>query len=55
MNWLEAIFHYAPDSGDGSAETLLLLSVFAALVARVVGLRRNRAAEAARRVESTRR
>lgn len=45
MNWLEAIFHHAPDGGDGSAETLLLLVVFAGVVARLAGLRRHRAAE----------
>jgi hypothetical protein len=55
MNWLEAIFHYAPDSGDGSAETLLLLALFVVVVARIVGLRRNRAAGSARIAESTRR
>ncbi|HXR61988.1 MAG TPA: hypothetical protein VN720_00420 [Rudaea sp.] len=55
MNWLEAIFHHAPDGGDGSAEALLLLAVFVAVVARLAGLRGNRAAATARRLESTRR
>jgi hypothetical protein len=48
MNWLEAIFHCAPDNGDGSAETLLLLAVVGLVVARVVGLRRRRAGGTAR-------
>jgi hypothetical protein len=26
MNWLEAIFHYAPDQGNGIAEALFLLA-----------------------------
>ncbi len=30
MNWLEAIFHYAPDHGNGSAEALLI--VLAAII-----------------------
>jgi len=55
MNWLEAIFHYAPDHGDGSAEALLLLVVFVAVVAsKVRGLRRNAAGRDSRAFESTR-
>jgi len=54
MSWLEAIFHYAPDSGDGSAETLLLLAVCIAVVAKARGLRRKRAAETVSWVESMR-
>jgi hypothetical protein len=52
-NRLEAIFQHAPDGGNGSAATLLLLVVFAGVVARLAGLRRNRAAKTARRIAST--
>jgi hypothetical protein len=39
MNWLETIFHYAPDGGSGLAEALLVL-VIACLVARTWKRRR---------------
>jgi hypothetical protein len=29
MTWLETIFRYAPDGGNGSAEALLLMLVIA--------------------------
>jgi hypothetical protein len=42
MNWIEAIFHYAPDHGNGMAEALFLLaSIVAIVVAIVRSLRRN--------------
>jgi hypothetical protein len=32
MTWLETIFRYAPDGGNGSAEALLLLALMIAFV-----------------------
>jgi len=42
MKWLEAIFHYSPDHGDGSAEALFLMATVVAIVTAIArSLRRN--------------
>jgi len=40
MAWLETIFRYAPDGGNGSAEALLVLFVIAYAVVRAGKRRR---------------
>jgi hypothetical protein len=44
MNWLEVIFHYAPDQGNGMAKALFLLASIVGIVTATVRKMRGNAA-----------